>query len=82
MNTADKKGIILHHNSEEEAPGKVSGVLDDVVRKIEKGVYRKEVWLDKVFKLETVGQAHEYMEETTVVGIVVVTIPWENWHLV
>jgi len=49
-------------------------VLQDVIRKVESGLFKKEVYLDKVFKLEDVGKAHEYMEENRAVGKVVITI--------
>ena len=60
--------------AEDEGLENVPDVLEDVVKKVERGVYGKEIWLDTVFKLENIGQAHEYMEENKAVGKVVVTI--------
>ena len=53
----------------------VERVLEEVVRKVEDGTFRKEVFLDRVFQLEEVGKAHEYMEESGAVGKGVVTVP-------
>ncbi|EPQ55843.1 NAD P-binding protein [Gloeophyllum trabeum ATCC 11539] len=53
-------------------------VLQDVINKVESGVFKKEVYLDKVFKLEDIGKAHEYMEENKAVGKVVVTIDQQD----
>ena len=50
-------------------------VMEDVVRKVEGGVYRKEVFVDKVFELREVGLAHRHMEENKAVGKVVMEIP-------
>jgi NADPH:quinone reductase-like Zn-dependent oxidoreductase len=51
-----------------------SQVLQDVVRKVEGGVFKAEFFLDNVFPLEKIGDAHEYMEENKAVGKVVVMI--------
>ena len=53
----------------------INGLLTDVIRKVETGVYPPEVFLDKVFKLQEIGKAHQYMEENRAVGKVVVTVP-------
>ena len=54
---------------------KVPGVMEEVVRKVESGAWRKEVFVSKVFALEEVGEAHEFMEGNKAVGKVVVVIP-------
>ena len=53
----------------------VEEVLERVVRKVEDGTYRRDVFLDRVFPLKEVGKAHEYMEDSGAVGKVVVTVP-------
>jgi Zn-dependent alcohol dehydrogenase len=51
-----------------------SQVLQDVVRKVEGGVFKAEFFLDNVIPLEKIGDAHEYMEENKAVEKVVVMI--------
>ncbi|EJD48108.1 NAD(P)-binding protein [Auricularia subglabra TFB-10046 SS5] len=53
----------------------VGQVLPDALDKVRTGVYKSEIFLDKVFALEEVGKAHEYMEESRAVGKVVLRIP-------
>ena len=53
----------------------INGLLEDVIRKVETGVYPPQVFLDKVFRLQEMGKAHQYMEENLAVGKVVVTVP-------
>jgi len=52
----------------------INGLLADVISKVETGVYPQKVFLNKVFKLQEIGKAHQYMEENLAVGKVVVTI--------
>ncbi len=52
----------------------VEDVLKDVVRKVEDGTFRREVFLDRVFDLRESQEAHEYMEENKAVGKVVLRI--------
>lgn len=59
---------------EEEDEG-VERVVAEVVKKVENGIFKPDVFLDRVFPLDSVGEAHEYMEESKAVGKVVVTIP-------
>lgn len=59
---------------EEEAEG-VERVIGEVVKKVEDGTFKPEVFLDKTFPLKFVGFAHEHMEESKAVGKVVVTVP-------
>jgi NADPH2:quinone reductase len=58
----------------EEEEG-VEKVIEEVIRKVEGGEFRAEQFLDRTFKLEEVGEAHGYMEESRAVGKVVVTVP-------
>lgn len=51
----------------------VGRVLQEWLDKIRTGNLKAEVFLDKVFPLEEVGKAHEYMEENKAVGKVVLT---------
>lgn len=54
---------------------KVPGVMEAAVRKVESGVWAKDVFISRVFQgLEEVGQAHEYMEGNSAVGKVVVVV--------
>jgi NADPH2:quinone reductase len=59
---------------QEEVEG-VEKVIEEVIRKVENGVFKAEQFLDKTFNLEEIGQAHEYMEDNKAVGKVVVTVP-------
>ena len=59
---------------QEEVEG-VENVIEQVIRKVEDGVFKPEQFLDRTFRLEEIGQAHEYMEDSKAVGKVVVTIP-------
>jgi NADPH2:quinone reductase len=59
---------------QEEAEG-VEKVIEEVIKKVEAGVFKPEQFLDKTLKLEEIGQAHEYMEDNKAVGKVVVTVP-------
>ena len=52
----------------------INSLLEEVIRKVESGVYPQDVFLDKVFKLEEIGKAHQYMEDNLAVGKVVVTV--------
>ena len=72
---ATRKVSFFTTSAEDEVLAKIPEVMEDVVKKVEKGVYRKEQFLDKVFALEHVGLAHEYMEENRAVGKVVLHIP-------
>ena len=59
----------------DEGTNKVPGVMADVVRKVEEGVWPKEVFISRVFEgLEEVGAAHEFMEGNKAVGKVVVVV--------
>ena len=58
----------------EECLEEVPRVMEEVVRKVERGVWRKEVFVSRVFALEEIGEAHEYMEENRAVGKVVVVV--------
>ena len=59
---------------EDEELDAVEPVLADVIGKIEKGTFKPDHFLDKVFDLQDVGKAHDYMEENRAVGKVVVRI--------
>lgn len=59
---------------QEEAEG-VEKVVGEVVKKVESGTFKPEIFLDKTFSLEKIGEAHEYMEENKAIGKVVVTVP-------
>ena len=54
----------------------VERIISDIVRKVEEGTFKSDVFLDKTFPLEEVGRAHEYMEESRAVGKVVLTIDY------
>ena len=60
---------------EDEGLELVEPMLEDVIRKVETGVFPPEVFLDKEFALQDVGHAHAYMEDNMAVGKVIVTIP-------
>ena len=47
----------------------------DVIEKVEQGVFPVDCFLDKTFKLDGMGKAHEYMEVSKAKGKVVVTMP-------
>lgn len=53
----------------------INSLLATVIQKVEHGTYPADVFLDKVFKLKDIGDAHSYMEENKAVGKVVVTVP-------
>ena len=53
----------------------VEAVLEEVVGKVEDETFRTAAFLDRVFPLQEVGKAHEYMEENWAVGKVVVKVP-------
>ena len=59
---------------EDEELDLVEPVLAEVIKKVEEGAFRAEVFLDKVFALKDIGKAHEYMEESRAVGKVVIKI--------
>ncbi|THW12913.1 NAD(P)-binding protein [Aureobasidium pullulans] len=59
---------------QEEAEG-VEKVVGEIVKKVESGTFKPEMFLDKTFPLENVGEAHQYMEDNKAIGKVVVTIP-------
>ncbi|KAI5204657.1 hypothetical protein AUEXF2481DRAFT_35665 [Aureobasidium subglaciale EXF-2481] len=53
----------------------VESVIADVISRVESGTFRSEMFLDKTFPLERIGEAHGYMEENKAIGKVVVTVP-------
>ncbi|THX58929.1 NAD(P)-binding protein [Aureobasidium pullulans] len=59
---------------QEEAEG-VEKVVGEIVKKVESGTFKPEMFLNKTFPLENVGEAHQYMEDNKAIGKVVVTIP-------
>lgn len=58
----------------EEDVEEAGRVLQEVLDKVRAGVIKSERFLDKVFTLEDVGKAHEYMEANKAVGKVVMII--------
>jgi NADPH2:quinone reductase len=60
---------------EDEGLEMVESVLEDVVRKVETGLFSPDVFLDKEFALKDVGHAHAYMEDNMAVGKVILTVP-------
>ena len=56
-------------------PAFVEKVLEEVIHKVERGIFAPDVFIDKTFPLAQIGQAHQYMEENRAVGKVVVTVP-------
>lgn len=56
---------------EDEGLDQVEGVLKDVIRKVEDKTYPVETFLDRTFKLEEIGKAHEYCENNGATGKVV-----------
>lgn len=60
---------------EDECLEIVEDVLCDVVRNVEKGRFKREMFLDRVFDLSEAQKAHDYMEENRAVGKVVLRIP-------
>lgn len=60
---------------EDEGLETVEPVLAEVVRKVEGKQFDPNVFLDKVFRLEDVGKAHQYMEDNMAVGKVVLEVP-------
>ena len=65
---------LLALGSEDEELDQVEPFLADVVGKIQRGQYYSDMFLDRVFDLKKIGQAHEYMEANKAVGKVVVTV--------
>jgi len=57
--------------AEDEGLEMVEGVLADVIEKVESGRFPKELFLDRSFKLEDIGKAHEYCENSQATGKVV-----------
>jgi len=55
---------------QEEAEG-VERIVGEVVKKVESGVFKPEIFVDKVYPLEEVAAAHEHMEQSKAVGKVV-----------
>ncbi|KAM5346054.1 hypothetical protein ACJ41O_009059 [Fusarium nematophilum] len=54
-----------------ETPG---DFIQYVVDKIERGVFKPEIFIDRVFPVEKIGEAHAYMESNQATGKVVITI--------
>ncbi|KIX06649.1 uncharacterized protein Z518_04625 [Rhinocladiella mackenziei CBS 650.93] len=50
-------------------------VLIDVVSKVKKGIWRQEQFLDSVFDIQDVAQAHIHMEQNKAVGKVLLRLP-------
>ncbi|OCK75060.1 NAD(P)-binding protein [Lepidopterella palustris CBS 459.81] len=50
-------------------------VLVETVEKVKSGKFKKEHFLDAVFDIEQVGEAHEYMEANKATGKVVLHVP-------
>jgi NADPH2:quinone reductase len=65
--------MTMYTLNEEDVP-ELSRVLREVMTKVKEGTFQAEVFLDKVFPLANVGQAHEYMENNKAVGKVVLRI--------
>lgn len=65
--------ITMYTTMDEDIPTS-DKVLNEVLEKVQSGVFRPEIFLDKVFALEGVGKAHEYMEENKAIGKVVVEV--------
>ena len=53
----------------------VPRVMAEVLRKVESGVWREEVFRSRVFGLDEIGEAHAFMEGNQAVGKVVVVVP-------
>jgi NADPH:quinone reductase-like Zn-dependent oxidoreductase len=49
-------------------------VLQEIIDKIEKGVIKRDAYMSNVYPLESIGEAHLFMEENKAVGKVVITI--------
>lgn len=66
---------LTFYSCDDEELTDVEPVLKYVVSKIQQGAFKPEIFLDRVFGLEDVGTAHQYMENNEAVGKVVVTVP-------
>lgn len=60
---------------EDDEIDKIEDLLADVIGKVERGAFAVDWFLDRTFRLDEMGQAHEYMEQNKAVGKVVVTVP-------
>ena len=68
--------LTFYTMADEEEMALVPGVMAEAVRKVESGAWKADVFVSRVFEgLETVGEAHEYMEESRAVGKVVLVVP-------
>ncbi|KAJ5801958.1 NAD(P)-binding protein [Penicillium pulvis] len=45
-----------------------------IIDKVERGVIKAEAFMDRVFSLQQIGEAHEYMENNKATGKVVITV--------
>ena len=72
---ATRKLTFYSMGETDEGLDKVPGVMESVVKKVEEGVWREEVFVSRVFDgLEEVGDAHKFMEGNGGVGKVVVVV--------
>ncbi|KAL6721417.1 hypothetical protein ACLMJK_000520 [Lecanora helva] len=69
---ATRKVSFYSTTSDDEALETIPSAMNHVIKRVEKNLYPSNIFLDKVFALEDIGKAHEYMEDNKAVGKVVV----------
>ena len=71
-----RKLTFYGRGAKNEGAEKVPGVMEAAVRKVEKGEWREDVFVSRVFEgLGSVGEAHAFMEGNRAVGKVGVVVP-------
>lgn len=66
--------LTMYTTMPEDFDDKTASFLRHVIKKIEKGVFKPAAFLDRVFPLEEIGAAHEWMEANKATGKVVIII--------
>ncbi|EXJ90984.1 hypothetical protein A1O1_04091 [Capronia coronata CBS 617.96] len=61
--------------NEDDGIDQIEGLLADVIGKVESGVFPVDCFLDRTFRLDQMGEAHDYMERNKAMGKVVVSVP-------
>jgi len=62
------------YSTKDEPHENVQRTINEVVGKVESGVFKSEAFLDRVFSLEEAGEAQAYMEENRAIGKVVLKV--------
>jgi NADPH:quinone reductase-like Zn-dependent oxidoreductase len=66
--------LAMYTTMPEDFDNQTAKFVQRVVKKVEKGEFKPEAFLDRVFPLEQIGAAHEWMEANKATGKVVITI--------